>query len=163
MFLWKCQSFRDRKRLHLRGTRTPNLRTHAKCSNHLSYQGQVFEYWLWRYIYFFAVKLTFEMLTESGIYFRLTKWCSYENVPGELEPSTYVFIYIYIYVFLVNYFRFSLLDTYLVHNSFIQVHWQKIIVSNHIWIQCDREVRLNYKSIKFVTRFPSIYEFSHDL
>ena len=40
MFLWKCQSFWDRKYLDLRGTRTTNLRIHAECSNHLSYQGQ---------------------------------------------------------------------------------------------------------------------------
>ena len=40
MFLWKCRSFRDRKFLDLRGTRTPSLRIHAECSNHLSYQGQ---------------------------------------------------------------------------------------------------------------------------
>ena len=32
----------DRKCLDLRGTRTPNLRIHAACSNHLSYQGQIF-------------------------------------------------------------------------------------------------------------------------
>ena len=32
MFLWKCQSFWDRKCLDLRGTRTPNLRIHAECS-----------------------------------------------------------------------------------------------------------------------------------
>ena len=42
MFLWKCQSFWDRKCLDLRGTRNPNLQIHAKCSNHLSYQGQTF-------------------------------------------------------------------------------------------------------------------------
>ena len=40
MFLWKCQSFWDRKCLDLRGTRTHNLRIHAEYSNHLSYQGQ---------------------------------------------------------------------------------------------------------------------------
>ena len=32
VFLWKCQSFWDRKCLDLRGTRTPNLRIHAECS-----------------------------------------------------------------------------------------------------------------------------------
>ena len=57
--LWKCQSFWDRKCLNLRGTQTPNLRIHAECSNHLSYQGQTFavpcfEYWLWRYRYFWS-------------------------------------------------------------------------------------------------------------
>ena len=57
MFLWKCQSFWDRKCLDLRGIRTPNLRIHAECSNHLSYQGQTFavpcfEDGLWRYRYF---------------------------------------------------------------------------------------------------------------
>ena len=35
-----CWSDRDRKCLDLRGARTPNLRIHAECSNHLSYQGQ---------------------------------------------------------------------------------------------------------------------------
>ena len=40
VFLWNCQSFWDRKCLDLRGTRTPNLRIHAECSNLLSYQGQ---------------------------------------------------------------------------------------------------------------------------
>ena len=42
VFLWKGQSFWDRKCLDLRGTRTPNLRIHAECSNLLSYQGQTF-------------------------------------------------------------------------------------------------------------------------
>ena len=42
MYLWKCQSFWDRKCLDMRGTRTPNLRIHVECSNHLSYQGQTF-------------------------------------------------------------------------------------------------------------------------
>ena len=42
VFLWKCQSFWDRKCLHLRGTRTPDLRIDAECSNLLSYPGQTF-------------------------------------------------------------------------------------------------------------------------
>ena len=42
MFLWKCQSFWDRKCHDLRKTRTLNLRIHAECSNHLSHQGQTF-------------------------------------------------------------------------------------------------------------------------
>ena len=42
VFLGKCLSFWDRKCLDLRGTRTPNLRIHAECSNLLSYQGQTF-------------------------------------------------------------------------------------------------------------------------
>ena len=42
VFLWKCQNFWDKKSLDLRGTRTPNLRIHAECSNHWSYQGQIF-------------------------------------------------------------------------------------------------------------------------
>ena len=38
-----CESVNlERKCLDLRGTRTPNLRIHAECSNHLSYQGQTF-------------------------------------------------------------------------------------------------------------------------
>ena len=57
VFLWKCQSFWDRKRLDLRGIRTPNLGIRAKCSNLLSHQGQTFavpcfEHWLWWYRYF---------------------------------------------------------------------------------------------------------------
>ena len=36
-FLWKCQIFWDRKRIDLRGTRTPNPRIHAECSNLLSF------------------------------------------------------------------------------------------------------------------------------
>ena len=39
VFLWKCQSFWDRKCLDLRGIRTPNLRIQAVRSNHFSYQG----------------------------------------------------------------------------------------------------------------------------
>ena len=59
VFLWKCQSFWDRKCLDLRGTRTPNLRIHDECSNLLSYQGQTFavpcfEHWLWWYRYFWS-------------------------------------------------------------------------------------------------------------
>ena len=42
MLLRKCQSFWDRKCLDLRRTWTPNLRIHAECSNHFSYQGQIF-------------------------------------------------------------------------------------------------------------------------
>ena len=42
MFLWKCQSFWDRKCFSLRGTWTLNLRTYAECSNRLSYHGQTF-------------------------------------------------------------------------------------------------------------------------
>ena len=54
MFLWKCQSFWDRKCLDQRGTRTPNLRIHvltiwAIRARH--FQSQVFEYWLWWYRY----------------------------------------------------------------------------------------------------------------
>ena len=59
VFSWKCQRFWDRKCLDLRGTRTPNLRIHAKCSNLLSYQGQTlavpcFEHWLWWYRWFWS-------------------------------------------------------------------------------------------------------------
>ena len=49
MFLWKCQSFWDKKCLKLRVSWTPNFRIHAQYSNHL------------RDI--FVVKLTFRMLT----------------------------------------------------------------------------------------------------
>ena len=59
VFLWKCQSFRNRKCLDLRGTRIPNQRIHAECSNLLSHQGQTFavpyfEHWLWRYRCFWS-------------------------------------------------------------------------------------------------------------
>ena len=54
MFLWKCQSFWDRKCLDLRGARTSNLRIHAECSNHLSYQGQSL-LWLFIFIIYIAV------------------------------------------------------------------------------------------------------------
>ena len=72
MFLWKCQSFWDRKCLDLWGTRTPNLRIYAEGSNHLSCQGQTFSV----PCFFntgscsediFLVKLTFEMLTVRRI------------------------------------------------------------------------------------------------
>ena len=46
-FLWKCQTFRHRKCLDRRWTRTPNLWIHAECSiraKHLL--SHVFEYWL---------------------------------------------------------------------------------------------------------------------
>ena len=42
VFLWKCQSFWDRKYLDLRATLYPNLRIHAECFDHLTYQGQTF-------------------------------------------------------------------------------------------------------------------------
>ena len=42
MFLWKCQSFWDRKCLDPRRTRTPNPLINGECCNHLSYQGQTF-------------------------------------------------------------------------------------------------------------------------
>ena len=71
VFLGKCQSFWDRKCLDLRGTRTPNLRIHAECSNLLSYQGQTFYSPMLLNtgsggIDIFHVKLTFEMLTVRG-------------------------------------------------------------------------------------------------
>ena len=48
VFLWKCQSFWDRKCLDLRQTLTPNFQIHAQCFNHLSYQGQTFAVpWFW--------------------------------------------------------------------------------------------------------------------
>ena len=42
VFLWKCQSFWNWECLDLSGTRTPDLRIHAECSDHLKYQGQTF-------------------------------------------------------------------------------------------------------------------------
>ena len=50
MFLWKCQSFWDRKCLDLRGTRASNLRIHAECSSHWRNKGQTLATpccWLW--------------------------------------------------------------------------------------------------------------------
>ena len=41
-FLVTVSKFLRQKSLDLRGTRTPNLRIHAECSNHWSYQGQMF-------------------------------------------------------------------------------------------------------------------------
>ena len=84
VFLWKCQSFWDRKYLDLRGTRTPNLRIHAECSNLLSYQGQTFavpwfEHWPWRFRYFF-VKMSKVFETEN-----ISTW-------GGLEPPTFGFM-----------------------------------------------------------------------
>ena len=71
VFLWKFQSFWDRKCLDLRGTRTPNLRIHAECSNLLSYQGQTF-----------AVPCCWILAT--GIYLGIGKnmWS-----PGEIKNS----------------------------------------------------------------------------
>ena len=40
--LVKVSNFLDRKCIDMRGTRTPNLRIHAECSNLLSYQGPTF-------------------------------------------------------------------------------------------------------------------------
>ena len=72
VFLWKCQSFWDRKCLDLRRTRTPNLRIHAECSNLLSYQSQTFpvpyfEHWLWWYSYFFNRTNTTDKALFCGI------------------------------------------------------------------------------------------------
>ena len=52
--LVKVSKFRDRKCLDPKGTPTPNPRTHAECSYHLSYRGRHFlthilEHWPWRY------------------------------------------------------------------------------------------------------------------
>ena len=68
VFLWKCQSFWDRKCLDLKGTRTPKLRINAECFNLLSYQGQTFAVPCFFNtgsggIDIFEVKLTFDMLT----------------------------------------------------------------------------------------------------
>ena len=77
VFLWK---FWDRKCLDLRGSRTPNLRIHAKCSNLVSYQGQtfavscVFEYWLWQCRYF-LIKLTY---MNIYIYTLITSFCAFQ-------------------------------------------------------------------------------------
>ena len=87
VFLWKCQSFWDRKCLDLRGTRTPNLRIHAECFNLLSYQGQTFAvpcfyHWLWWYRYFLSRVNIWNVncaLTNS-IHFRHTNGYSSESV-----------------------------------------------------------------------------------
>ena len=62
VFLWKCQSFWDKKVLDLKGIRTPNLLIHGEWSSHLSYQGQTFAtpcFWILALAYIY----TFEMLT----------------------------------------------------------------------------------------------------
>ena len=99
-FLWMCQSFWNRKWLDLRGTRTPNLRIHAECSNHLSYQGQKFAVPCFLntgsggiYIYIYVYINIFDV---NSIQVRHTDGCSCENVKvfatknvltwGELEP-----------------------------------------------------------------------------
>ena len=99
MFLWKC---RRQKR-----SRTPNLRIHAECSNHLSYQGQIFVVpciWILALVIdkdILKLKLAFKMLTVC-IDFRLTKGCSCESAEdletenvstwGGLEPPTFGFM-----------------------------------------------------------------------
>ena len=91
VFLWKCQSFWARECLDLRGTRTPNLRIHAECSNLLSYQGQTFaaacfEHWLWWYRYFLskvniwnvncARATAFIFDTRAGVLVKVSKFLS---------------------------------------------------------------------------------------
>ena len=88
VFLWKCQSFWDRKCLDLRGTRNPNLRIHAECSYLLSYQGQTFavpcfEHWLWRYRYIWSKVNIWNVncaRATNSIHFRHTNGCSCGSV-----------------------------------------------------------------------------------
>ena len=87
MFLWKCQSFWDRKSLDLRGTRTPNLGIHAECSNHLSYQGQTFAVRVVVYIsrnlddsLTFFINDSYHFLFKTGVYARVLLELSHTNV-----------------------------------------------------------------------------------
>ena len=63
------------------GTRTPNLRIHAECSNHLNYQGQRF-----------AVPIYFTPRVDSSPSVLITL----QQVVG--PPKLYIYIYIYIFV-----------------------------------------------------------------
>ena len=106
VFLWKCQSYWDRKCVDLRGTRTPNLRIHDECSNLLSYQGQTFavlcfEHWLWWYRYFW--ELTFEILTVRGqqhqfsiVFVKVSKFLRQKmsRPEGDSNPQIYIYKYI---------------------------------------------------------------------
>ena len=111
VFLLKCHSFWDRKCLDLRETRTPNLRIHAECSNHLSYQGQTFvvpcfEHWLWRHRYFWskvniwtvncARKTAFIFDTRTDVLVKVSKFWDIEteNVSTweGLEPPIFGFM-----------------------------------------------------------------------
>ena len=123
MFLWKWQSFRDRKWLDLRGIRIPNLRILAECSNNWVTRARhllsnVFEYWLWRYRYF-CNKVTFEILTVSGhrhsfsTHEQMFLWkCRSVRASKCFDPKgtptlTYVFIFLFssefVYIFPVRY------------------------------------------------------------
>ena len=68
--LVKVSKFSRQKSLDLRGSRTPSLRIHAKCSYHLSYQGQTFAvpcFWtLALVVQIFWSKVKFEMLAVLG-------------------------------------------------------------------------------------------------
>ena len=111
VFLWKCQSFWDKKCLDLKGARTPNLRIYAKCSNLLGHQDQTFaalcfEHWLWRYRYFWSKvniwnvdcgrTTAFIFDTWTGILVKVSKFLrqkiSWPETWGGLEPSTYGFM-----------------------------------------------------------------------
>ena len=83
--LWKCQSFWDRKCFDLRGTRTPNFRIHAECSNLLSYQGQTFAV---PYFLILALALVIWRASERHIYIYIY-----------IYVCVYICIYTYIYIF----------------------------------------------------------------
>ena len=109
VFLWKCQSFWDRKCLDLRGTRTPNPRIHAECFSLLSYQGQTFavpffEHWLWRYRYFWskvdiwyvncARATAFIFDTRTGVLVKVSKFLRQKmyRPEGDSNPQTFGFM-----------------------------------------------------------------------
>ena len=79
VFLWKCQRFWDRKCLDLRGTRTPNLRIHAECSNLLSYQGKTFAVsciYIYIYIYIYIhINIYIIYIIYIHIYLFVIKKC----------------------------------------------------------------------------------------
>ena len=104
IFLLKCRSFRDRKCLNWKGTRTPNLRIHAEWSNHVSYQGQTFDI---RCFYTGSVGLLITTILHIhsavwcayctcayGAHFIMSWWCLYGVANG--RETLHVIIYIQI-------------------------------------------------------------------
>ena len=93
--LWMCQSFWDRKCLDLRGTRTPNLRIHAECSNLLSYQVPTFavpcfEHWLWRYRCFWSKVYIWYVNCALATAFNFDTWMGVlVKVSNFLRQKTY--------------------------------------------------------------------------
>ena len=99
IFLLKCQRFWDRKCVGLVGTRTPKLRTHAECYNHLSeiFAVPYFEYWFWRHEHFLSkVNMwnascvraqTFICDTRTDIIVKVTKCLKQKMSPPEGDSN----------------------------------------------------------------------------